>query len=129
MNKSDIEANLPNLLPLAIAWAEEQEAQALERGRALGPSGISLAETVGVNQAAKVRVVVTAMLPRPEHPSLREAAQVLGMLGPDTVGLTLGHAVFLIAGQEEDHRLLSHELRHVHQYERHGSIAQFLEIY
>ena len=40
----------------------------------------------------------------------------------------LGHSIFVRAGHETA-RLLSHELRHVYQYERAGSIAGFLPTY
>jgi hypothetical protein len=43
-------------------------------------------------------------------------------------GLTLGHAVFVRRGHDS-WRLLSHEFRHVHQYEQAGSIAAFLPVY
>jgi hypothetical protein len=44
------------------------------------------------------------------------------------VGLTLGHSIFICRGHQT-RRLLSHELRHVHQYEANGSIAEFLPMY
>jgi hypothetical protein len=44
------------------------------------------------------------------------------------VGLTLGHSIFICRGHKTP-RLVSHELRHVYQYEQHGSIAAFLPIY
>jgi hypothetical protein len=48
-------------------------------------------------------------------------------LGEDNVtGLTLGYAIFVRRGHERDPRLLSHELRHVAQYEAAGGIAPFL---
>ena len=59
---------------------------------------------------------------------LRAAALQAGLLGPGMVGLTLGHAIFICRGHKT-RRLLSHELRHVHQYEQHGSIAAFLPVY
>ncbi len=124
----DLSAELPNLLPLAIAWAQDQEAAGLRDGEKLGPAGIELARAVGVMNPEKVRVVVTEVLPHPEHPSLRQAAEQLGMLGPDTAGLTLGYAIFILQGKTGT-RLLSHELRHVHQYENNGSIAGFLPLY
>jgi hypothetical protein len=43
-------------------------------------------------------------------------------------GLTLGYAVFVCRGHET-RRLLSHEFRHVFQYEQNGAIAGFLPLY
>ena len=45
------------------------------------------------------------------------------------IGLTLGYAVLICRGHESRPRLLSHEFRHVYQYEAAGSIAAFLPAY
>jgi hypothetical protein len=42
--------------------------------------------------------------------------------------LTLGYSVLVCRGHETT-RLLSHEFRHVHQYESVGSISAFLPLY
>ena len=124
----DLKTELPNLLPLAIAWAQGEETKALDDGTPLSPAGISLAKSAGVMLSDNVRVVLAEKLPYPDHPLLREAAEQAGMLGPDTVGLTLGYAVFMLA-DKSDTRLLSHELRHVYQYEANGGIPGFLPVY
>jgi hypothetical protein len=67
-------------------------------------------------------------LPTPEDPILQAAATQAGLLGPGMVGLTLGYSIFICKGHRT-RRLVSHELRHVHQYEQHGSIAAFLPVY
>lgn len=67
-------------------------------------------------------------LPLPEDDELRQAGLRTGLLGPTIVGLTLGHGIFILAGHKTA-RLLSHELRHVFQYEQADSIANFLSAY
>ena len=52
----------------------------------------------------------------------------LGCWGLGLVGLTLGYSVFICRGNETV-LLLSHEFRHVYQYEQAGSIAAFLPGY
>ncbi len=59
---------------------------------------------------------------------LRQAAIETGLLGPNMVGLTLGYSIFLVNGHESA-RLISHECRHVYQYETFGSIERFLPVY
>jgi hypothetical protein len=44
------------------------------------------------------------------------------------VSVTFGHGIYVVSGQVTP-RLLSHECRHVHQYEAAGSIAAFLPVY
>jgi hypothetical protein len=124
----DLRQALPSLLPAAIAWAEARAKKAAELGIALSAAEQDLARQVGVSQPERVRVEMVDDLPLPEDPALRTAALAAGLLGPGMVGLTLGHSIFVRRGHK-DRRLLSHELRHVHQYERHGSIAAFLRVY
>lgn len=119
---------LPTLLPLAIEWAERISARAAQSGFPLSAPEEDLARRVGVRQPQEIRLSVGAELPFPEHPILQAAAIETGLLAPEMVGLTLGHAVFLRSGHV-DERLLSHELRHVAQYEAAGSIARFMPVY
>jgi len=89
---------------------------------------IKLAAMVGVRHPERIRLVVADDLPMPPDPILDDAALQAGLLGPDMVGLTLGYAVFIRRGHENT-RLLTHEFRHVHQFESHGTLAEFLREY
>ena len=90
---------------------------------------LEIARAVGVAEPERVRVeMVGDSLPMPDDPALRQAAMQAGLLAPGMVGLTLGYSIFICAGHKT-RRLLSHELRHVHQYEQHGLIAGFLPLY
>jgi hypothetical protein len=124
----DLRAQLPLLLPRAIAWAEAQERRVLESGTRLTEPEQVLARAVGVMHPERVRLEVVTAMPRPDDAMLQAAVLQAAMLGPDTRGLTLGYAIFM-QPEEQSRRLLSHELRHVHQYERAGSIAAFLPVY
>ena len=124
----NLAAALPRLLPLAIPWVQSQEANALATGRPLTVTELALANAVGVRNASRVRIKLVNQLPKPTHPELRVAAEQTGLLGPNTAGVTFGYAVFIRHGFDTN-RLVSHELRHVHQYEAAGSIAAFLPVY
>ncbi len=62
----------------------------------------------------------------PEDPLLATAASQTGLIGPHIAGTTLGRNIFFREGTQVGPRLLSHECRHVFQYEAYGSIAAFL---
>ena len=125
----DLRLKLPELLPRAIAWAEARAKRAQQVGVALTPQEVEVARAVGVAKPELVRVeIVGDRLPMPDEPELRAAAVEAGLLGPGMVGLTLGHSIFICRGHKS-RRLLSHELRHVYQYEQCGSIAAFLPVY
>jgi hypothetical protein len=125
----DLQALLPQLLPRAIAWAEEQARLGLLQGKPLDANGIELARRVGVQHPEQIRVIAVDAFPLPADPALRQAAIQTGLLGADGLGLTLGPAVFLRRGHETEARLLRHEFRHVRQCEQSGSLAAFLAEY
>jgi hypothetical protein len=124
----DLRSALPQLLAPAIAWAEIQSRQAEREGDGLNEASLALAKQVGVRQPELIRVKVVDHLPLPAEPLLQQAVLQTGLLGPGMVGLTLGHSIFVVRGHMTP-RLLSHECRHVYQYETYGSIAAFLPIY
>ncbi len=124
----DLQAALPILLPKAIIWAEGESQRVTSLGRVLTEREQELAQGVGVAKPEKIRVALVETLPLPEEPILRAAALQAGLLGPNMVGLTLGYSVFVCKGHETA-RLLTHEFRHVYQYEHAGSIAGFLPGY
>ncbi|WP_322064909.1 hypothetical protein [Burkholderia ubonensis] len=124
----DLAAILPGALHAAVAWAEAQAARGLAQGAPLTPALADDARAVGVAQPERIRVVSAAQLPFPDEPALTELAREAGLLSPGTIGLTLGHAVFVLQGHDT-RRLLTHEFRHVHQYEAAGSIGAFLARY
>ncbi len=124
----DLRSALPMLLPGAIAWAEQQAAEAALAGVALDNAGAVIATAVGVQRPDKIRVALVERLPLPEDPTLQAAALQTGLLGPGMVGLTLGYSILICHGNLTT-RLLSHECRHVYRYEQYGSIAEFLPVY
>ena len=124
----DLAEALPRLLPDVIAWVTAQEAEVLRTGAALSPEGVALAGSVGVFFPERVRVSLVNHIPLPDYPPLREAAVETGLIGPSTLGITFGYAIYIRYGHMTN-RLLSHECRHVHQYEAKGSIAAFLQVY
>ncbi|MDF3080479.1 hypothetical protein [Burkholderia sola] len=124
----DLADILPSALPAAVAWAEAEAARGLAQGAPLTPRQADDARTVGVAQPDRIRVMAVERMPFPDTPTLAAIARDTGLLSPATIGLTLGHAVYVLRGQDT-RRLLTHEFRHVHQYEAAGSIGAFLARY
>ena len=119
---------LPQLLPHAIAWAEFQSQYVASSGMALQEEFLDIARRVGVKHPELIRVKLVDQLPLPEESVLRQAAIETGLLGPNMVGLTLGYSILLVQGNEGV-RLISHECRHVYQYEMFGSVEEFIPVY
>lgn len=124
----DVRVALPQLMPKAISWAESQVVIILQTGQPLNDKLISIAKSVGVLRPDLIHILEVSRLPLPADPELKQAALTTGLLGPNMVGLTLGYGVCICQGHQTV-RLLSHEFRHVYQYEQAGSIAAFLPMY
>ncbi|MHA6323672.1 hypothetical protein [Roseivivax sp. CAU 1753] len=120
--------DLSRLIHRAIAWAEDQSSVIRRTGVPLDPHQTDLARAVGVARPEDVRIAVVDRVPPPVDPDLRMAVLNLGLLGPTMIGITFGHGIYLVSGAVSD-RLISHECRHVHQYEQAGSIASFVTTY
>jgi hypothetical protein len=124
----NLKTALPALMPVAVQWAEATAEYAALSGRPLDEAECGIARRVGVSRPERVRLLLVDRMPYPEHGLLQAAAMATDFLGPHTLGLTLGHSVLVQRGHESA-RLLSHEFRHVHQYEQAGSVAAFLSVY
>ncbi len=124
----DLLYQLQTLLPLAIKWAEQNSEKIQNEGTSLTPEQIEIAKQVGVTNTKKIKILEVAKIPIPENEKLSEAATQIGFLNEEMKGLTLGHSIYICNGHNST-RLLSHELRHVYQYEAFGSIPQFLVEY
>ena len=122
----EVAARVPMLAMLAAEWAERYAAESIAAGAPLTPQQAEIARRVGVRDPSKVRVRVVEELPAPTEPRLVAAAGRIGLVPQAASGMTLGYAVIVRRGAERDARLLSHELRHVAQYEELGGIRAFL---
>ncbi len=100
----------------------------MEAGAPLAEDFLDIACRVGVQRPSLVRFIIVDQVPQPKDPILQETARKMGLLGPEVKGLTLGYAIFIVSGHKTS-RLLSHECRHVYQYESYGSIDAFLSVY
>lgn len=119
---------LPLLLPKAIAWAEAQQTGIFLTGTPLNERLLGVASRVGVARPELIRVAEVLNLPLPDDLDLKAAALETGLIGDGMIGMTFGYGVYVCRGRSTV-QLLSHEFRHVHQYEQAGSIAGFLPAY
>jgi hypothetical protein len=126
---NSLEEQLPQLIPLAVDWANHEARRAYAAGTPLPWQLLSVAREVGVSEPGWVRLLSVDAIPLPADPLLRAAAAQVGFVEGAMSGLTLGYAIFVRQGEEENLRLLRHELRHVAQYESCGGIAEFLNVH
>jgi hypothetical protein len=129
MNQESLLLQFEMLLPLATAWATEQEQEILRDGVSLSAEKIADARAIGVHEPNRVRFLQVETIPRPTQPQLRAACDAINFLTPATRGLTLGYGIFIRSSCWGERLLVVHELAHVAQYERLGGILPFLRRY
>jgi len=117
------------LLPLACAWAEEQESVILREGVPLTIGQLADARRIGITHPDRVRLRVVEEIPVPMDPELRMAAEMTGLISPMTIGLTLRYGIFIRSDCWGERHLVVHELVHTLQYERLGGFMPFLQQY
>jgi len=118
----------PLLMPRAIDWCEGIARRVARDGVPLTATALEDAQTVGVQRPERIRVLVVEAFPLPSDVLLASTAAALGFLGAATAGLALGYSILVRRGRLS-RRLLSHECRHVAQFEAAGSLAEFLTAY
>jgi len=117
------------LLPVACEWAKAQEEFVLARGTPLGSRYVADAQRVGVQDYARVRVLVADRMPLPENEELAEAARQTQIISSASRGVTVGHGIVIRADAWGDRELMLHQLVHVAQCERSGGLQSFVESY
>ncbi|MDP5135596.1 hypothetical protein ORJ04_06495 [Rheinheimera baltica] len=112
----------------AAKWTEQNQLLIYQFGRALTSEEQNIALLVGVSKPERVHICEVPEIKRPQEPELAALCEQFGFLTKDTIGLTLGYGIYIKQGYLTT-RLLSHELRHVYQYEQAGSTEAFLTRY
>jgi len=117
------------LLPRAHEWAKAQEEFARARGIPLGPRQRRDAQLAGVQDCARVRVLVVDRIPVPEDPELAQAARRIGIITEDTRCMGFGHVLIIRVDAWNDRELILHNLVHIAQCERSAGLEQWVRCY
>jgi hypothetical protein len=129
MVDSAASSQIEMLLPLATAWAVEQEKVALREGVPLNAAEQNRAHQLGVRNPEQVRVLCVQQIPQPTHPLL-QAASRSGRFSPAVpCGLALRYGIFVREDRWGDSEVVAHELAHTAQCERMGGLEPFLRQY
>ena len=120
---------IERLAKLARHWAVEQEAFVLRLGAPLTAAQVADAARVGVQDAARVRVLPVDRMPMPRDLELAEAARRAQIITEASPAVTLGHGIIVRADRWHERELLLHQLVHVAQCERCGGLEAFVEAY
>jgi hypothetical protein len=114
------------LAPLACEWAKAQETFILEHGVPLSAAQAADARRAGVQDPARVRILVVDRIPLPETKELAEAAKKAQIITDASRGVAIGYGIIIRADSWKNRELLLHQLVHVAQCERSGGLDSFV---
>lgn len=118
-----------DLLPFAYEWAKRQEEFVLAHGHPLGSTHAWDAHLAGVQDCARIRVLVVDRIPFPDDPKLADTARRLRIITEDTRCMGFGHALIVRGDSWNDRELIVHNLVHIAQCERSGGLEQWCHLY
>jgi len=72
-------------------------------------------------------VLYVEQIPMPNEGLLKEVNNIVQLVTPQTIGLTLRYGIFIRLDYQGNRRLLIHEFVHTSQYERFGGTRAFLQ--
>jgi len=116
-------------LPSACNWVLEQERFILERGVPLRGLQCSDAKRAGVIHPERIRLMYVDQIPIPVQPLLRAAAQAMKLNTPGTPALALRYGTYIRSECWGQRWPVVHQLAHVAQFERLGSVRAFMECF
>ncbi len=119
---------LPIVLSPATNWAGRTGEEIIRRGRSLNDTQLALARRIGVARPEQVRYQVVETLPRPSA-ELDMLARHGHVLTPATESVMLGYGICVRRDVDNIEYWLAHELVHVMQFERMGSLREFIRQY
>jgi hypothetical protein len=117
------------LSPSACKWAKAQEEFILAQGSTLNARAAADAKRVGVRHPEYVRVLVVDRIPLPEDAQLAEASRRTDIITESSRAVAIGYGIIVRGDCWGVRELLLHQLVHVAQRERCGSLEAFVQKY
>ena len=113
----------------ATPWAAWHERRIKAKGRTLSTLETTIAKALGIDQPEAVYIQVVDRVPNPLFPFLYLAKSCGASCITEAAGITLGKGIYISVDHAEALTLITHELVHVEQYQRAGSIWSFMVEY
>ena len=125
----ELPKNYEELFSLAVQWVRDQEQHILKNGIELTTDLKIDAYQVGVKEIEKVRLLKVDKIPLPSNPKLNDVLDDIRLLNNSTIGTSYRYGILIKKEHWLKRKLVVHELVHTMQYERLGSIENFLKSY
>lgn len=113
----------------AAPWALYHQRIIRTKGRALSDEEREIASQLGIRLIDGTFVMVVDRVPNPLRWSFGLMEKCSSACVSEVDGITLGHGIYVARRASESIELMAHELVHVGQYERSGSVWSFMVEY
>ena len=113
----------------ATPWATWHQRRIRASGRRLNNQEMVVAEALSLSHPDTVFIHVIERVPNPLHLLLCLARSCGASFITEAEGITLGSGIYVDTESAESLELIAHELVHVRQYQRVGSIWSFMVEY
>ena len=113
----------------AAPWAAWHQRRIHRNGRQLNHLELELAERLGLGNPDMIRIQTVIRVPNPLYPLLWLVKKCGGSCITTAAGITLGRGIYVCKDYAHSTELIAHELVHVAQYQRAGSIRAFMVEY
>ncbi len=120
---------LARLVGFTTAYVKAQEEVILKQGMPLSSKQVADAKLAGVQDTARVRILLVDRILAPENEELAEAARQAQIITTASRAVTMGHGIMLRANAWPDRELILHQLVHVAQCERCGGLEPYVTQY
>jgi hypothetical protein len=120
---------IPFLAHLAALWVKWHERKILRYGVPLSESERADAIRMGVENPERIRLLKVERIPLLNGVVIQMLDRLIPSVSANTIGLSLRYGIYVRSAYWRDRRLIAHECVHTGQYERHRSVAAFLQAY
>jgi hypothetical protein len=121
-----LNASLPVILPIILAWSEKQQIIILESGVPLDEAQLADARRAGVSHPDKIRLLQVEVIPQASDEEVRFIARQLGIHDPQARALTFGYGISIRRDHWDNRYTLVHEFVHVAQHEEMNGLRPFI---
>jgi len=113
----------------ATPWATWHERRIRGKGRELTKKEQEVARALGLVEQSDIFICSVQRVPNPLYPFFYIAQKCGASCITEAAGITLGHGIYISDDSADSLALIAHELVHVAQYQRSGSISRFMVEY
>lgn len=115
--------------PIAAMWVGHHEVVIRCTGRKLSLRELAHCRRLGIRQPENIRIKIVPRVPSPVPSWIEQLCQAIGFPVGAAAGICFRYGIYIDQNYSGNIEIVFHELVHTMQYERLGSLNEFLRQY